>query len=77
MAEIIDFAALAEEPDISEMDREELQTLLKQLRGKIEQLDEREPRNMDSEEYELWGEEHEALEDLVDDILDRLEEMGS
>ena len=77
MAEIIDFAAFAEEPDISEMDREELQALLKQLREKIEQLDEREPRNMDSEEYELWGEEHEALEDLVDDILDRLEEMGS
>ena len=30
---------------------------------------------MESEEYEAWGEAHEELEDLVDDILDRLEEM--
>ena len=29
---------------------------------------------MDSEEYEAWGDRHEELEDLVDEIWDRLEE---
>ena len=38
MAEIIDFASFAEEPDIDEMDREELQELLARLRAQIEQL---------------------------------------
>jgi hypothetical protein len=28
---------------------------------------------MESEEYEAWGDRHEELEDLVDDVLDRLE----
>ena len=31
---------------------------------------------MDSEEYESWGDRHEALEDLTDEILDRLDELG-
>ena len=30
--------------------------------------------DMDSEEYEAWGDRHEELEDLVDEIWDRLEE---
>ena len=39
-------------------------------------LDEQEPEDMDSEEYESWGDRHEALEDLADEILDRLDELG-
>ena len=30
---------------------------------------------MESEDYESWGQCHEELEDRVDDILDRLEEL--
>ena len=30
---------------------------------------------MNSEAYEQWGEEHEALEDLVDELQDRLDEL--
>ena len=30
---------------------------------------------MESEAYEAWGERHEALEDLADDIQDRLEAL--
>ena len=30
---------------------------------------------MNSEAYQAWGELHEELEDLVDDVLDRLDEM--
>ena len=31
---------------------------------------------MNSEEYEAWGDRHEELEDLADEIIDRLEEMA-
>ena len=30
---------------------------------------------MESEASEDWGQRHEDLEDLVDDVLDRLEEL--
>ena len=36
-------------------------------------LFEREPEDMDSEEYDAWAQEHEALEDDIDDVLDALE----
>ena len=45
------------------------------VRGWIDRLDEEEPEDMESEEYEAWGDRHEALEDLADDIVDRLEEL--
>lgn len=43
------------------------------LEDKIAQLDAREPANMESEEYEAWADEHEELEDLLDEILDLLD----
>ena len=49
---------------------------LEQLRDKIAALDAAEPKNMNSDAYEEWGEEHEALEDLVDEVLDRLDELA-
>ena len=61
-------------PDIEAMDREELQACLQEVRERIADLDEREPADMNSEEYEAWGERHEELEDLADEIMDRLEE---
>ena len=36
-------------------------------------MDEEEPEDMDSEAYDDWGDRHEALEDLADEITDRLE----
>ena len=36
-------------------------------------LDEEEPEDMDSEAYDDWGDRHEELEDLADEITDRLE----
>ena len=38
--------------------------------------DEEEPEDMESEEYDQWGDRHEALEDLSDEIEDLLDEMG-
>ena len=40
----------------------------------IAALDEKEPKNMNSEAYETWAERHEELEDQVDEILELLED---
>ena len=76
MADRIDFSQYAEEPDLREMSREALQEYWETVRERIALLDEQEPEDMDSEEYERWGDRHEALEDLADEILDRLDELG-
>ena len=75
MAEFLEFDG-GFAPDIEAMDREELQACLKEVRERIADLDEREPADMNSEEYEAWGDRHEELEDLADEIIDRLEEMA-
>ncbi|MBE6964281.1 MAG: hypothetical protein E7443_06795 [Ruminococcaceae bacterium] len=72
MAEILDFNSFR---DPTKMDKEELLAYLEQLKEQIAALDEREPKNMNSEAYEEWGEQHEELEDLVDEVLDLLDEM--
>lgn len=72
----IDYTAfLGQGPDLCSMNRQELEEYLDTVRGWIDQLDEEEPEDMESEEYEAWGDRHEALEDLADDIQDRLEEL--
>ena len=70
MAEIFSFVNYR---DPSDMDREQLLGYLDNLRAQIAALDEEEPANMESEAYEEWGERHEELEDLVDEILDLLD----
>lgn len=72
MADIIDFDAYR---DPADMDKAELLAYLELLRRQIAELDEAEPADMESEAYEEWGQRHEDLEDLVDDVLDRLEEL--
>ena len=74
MADIIDFIN-DQDWDPDAMDKEALLACLTELRAQITDLDEREPEDMESEEYESWGQRHEELEDRVDDILDRLEEL--
>ena len=75
MAKVIDFNQFRkEEPDTDTMTREALLSYLEELRARIEALDAVEPKNMKSEAYEEWGDLHEELEDLVDDVLDRLDE---
>lgn len=76
MGTLIDFEDFRpEEPDIDTMDRSALHAYLEQLRARIAALDETEPKNMNSEAYEEWGRLHEELEDLADDVLDRLDEL--
>ena len=74
MAEIIGFPAQNGAEDTDELSREELLTLLERLRAEIAALDEKEPKNMNSEAYETWADRHEELEDQVDEILELLED---
>ena len=76
MGKIIEFGGFFDmEADIYGMDKAELLEYLEQVQHQIELLDEEEPEDMASEEYEAWGERHEDLEDLVDEIMDLLEDM--
>ena len=76
MGKVIDFnQSRTEDLDIDSMDKDALLSYLEQLRARIGELDDAEPKNMNSEAYQAWGELHEELEDLVDDVLDRLDEM--
>ena len=74
MAEISEFPAQNGAEDTDELSREELLTLLERLRAEIAALDEKEPKNMNSEAYETWADRHEELEDQVDEILELLED---
>ena len=74
MDEIIEFPAQNGAEDTDELSREELLTLLERLRAEIAALDEKEPKNMNSEAYETWADRHEELEDQVDEILELLED---
>ena len=62
-------------PDTETMDRAALKACLQEVRERIADLDEREPGDMESEEYEAWGDRHEELEDLADELMERLEEL--
>ncbi|MEI3112145.1 MAG: hypothetical protein V8S71_10175 [Oscillospiraceae bacterium] len=62
-------------PDVQSMNAPALTAYLEQLRDKIAALDAAEPKNMNSDAYEEWGAQHEELEDLVDEVLDRLDEL--
>lgn len=73
MADIIDFDRFAQPPDLDAMTRDELLDALEAVRAQIARLDEEEPEDMAGEAYEAWGDRHEALEDLADEIHDRLD----
>lgn len=64
-----------EYPDIDCMPLPELKAYQQELIRQLEALDEREPADMESEAYEAWGDAHEMLEDLLDDVQDRLDEL--
>ena len=75
MDNITEFAAFSDEPDLYTMGRDELLAFLDTVRKQIAHLDEKEPKRMNSEAHEAWGEQHEELEDLADEILDLLDEL--
>lgn len=65
---------LYRDPDT--MDPEELRAYLSDIRQELEAMDEDEPEDETSEEFVDWAEAHEELEDLADEIIERLEALG-
>ncbi len=61
------------EKPISQLELEELIQYQKTLEDQIADLDAQEPADEDSEEYEVWADRHEDLEDLLDEVLDAAE----
>ena len=61
--------------DLDTMTPEQLKTYQTELLQQLAALDAKEPKNMNSDAYEEWGDLHEELEDLLDEIQDLLEEM--
>ena len=56
------------------MTAEELAEFLAELLGQRQEMDAAEPDEADEESYEAWADAHEELEDLIDEVRDRLEE---
>ena len=73
MAEIF-YLPIPNEDVLYQMDADELISLLENLNMQIEKLNEQEPEDMMSDEYELWGDKHEKLEDLIEIICEILEQ---
>ena len=71
MGDTLDFPAFPGQPELDGMDRAQLLSCLERIQLMLEHLDELEPEDMDSDAYEVWGERHEALEDLADELLHR------
>ena len=72
---VISFPAPEQPEDIYAMTLLQLQTHYAAMQQELMALDAREPKNMNSEAYEDWADEHEELEDYLDDILDRMEAL--
>lgn len=72
---MIQFPESREEKYLDEMTREELEEYLTYLKSRVETLEGKEPKSMNSEAYELWAEEHEVLEDAIDEVRELLDEF--
>lgn len=65
--------AFIPEVDVESLDIDGLKAYRGQILAEIAALDEKEPKNMNSDAYEAWADEHEELEDILDDIQDLLD----
>ena len=72
---ILAFPANEEPEDIYAMTLSQLQAHYAAMQQELQALNDREPENMQSELYEQWADEHEELEDYLDEILDRMEAL--
>ena len=60
-------------PDLNTLNRDSLQVLLRQLEELYSEVDSQEPEDEDSDEYEDWLNDLEEVQDLMDEIQERLE----
>ena len=73
MAEIIPLYPTSSQP-LESLSSQALSDRLRAVRTALDALDASEPEDMTSPDYEAWGDRHEALEDLADEILELLDE---
>ena len=62
-----------QEEDIYQMPQPQLQVHYVAMQRELMALDARAPSPKNEEAYEAWADEHEELEDYLDEILDRME----
>ena len=72
---VIAFPQPEEELDIYTMTLPQLQAHYAAMQEELMALDAREPSPRNEEAYEAWADEHEELEDSLDEILDRMETL--
>ena len=72
---VIPFPQKEEEQDIYTMTLPQLQAHYAAMQEELMALDAREPNPKNEEAYEDWADEHEELEDYLDEILDLMETM--
>ena len=60
--------------DVDAYSQEELEALLPMIEDLYEEIEEEEPDDPESEEYYLWAALLEEMDDLMDEIQDRLDE---
>lgn len=72
---MIEFPQKQEDKYLEDMTAAELEEYLAELEGRLSALDAKEPKNMNSEAYDLWADEHEMLEDAIDEVREFLDEL--
>lgn len=60
--------------DVQQLKADELEETLEKIEVLYDELEEEEPEDIESDEYYAWAETMEALDDLMDEIQDLLEE---
>ncbi len=62
-----------DELDLDQMDAQALCLLLERVKATYPVVEGREPQDPDSEEYLLWQEDLETLDDYIDELTERLQ----
>ena len=66
--------AFCPERDLEAMDKEQLKAYRKEILAQIRELEDEDPETLTSDDFEIWANKHEDLEDILDDIQDLLDE---
>ena len=74
MSDIIPFPTSSDWPELDGLTEKQLKQELSSIWERLALLDFEEP-DSSSDQYEAWCEEHEDLEDMADEIQDRLDSL--
>ena len=75
MADLLHFSPRGKPSSLAGMSQAALLEALSSVRAQLRRLDDQEPEDMTCSAYDGWANQHEALEDLADEILDRLDSL--